>query len=197
MSYRSFLLLLLTIFAVLVLNIDDQQAILLYLDRLQELSEYNIDGWQRMQVQTFYLHNQNKNPVKRERRRVRKEFNAQRYQLRQEWEMNYNLEWPKVEVERSRMKTLLYEAHHIIPINAGGINQWWNITPLSSENHKLLHGTLEEKACFSHDIVRQRFIRFVLAAKVMGRKCVAYGEECIAQIKQSVMFSREDLREAF
>ena len=60
-----------------------------------------------------------------------------------------------------------YEAHHIVPINAGGINQWWNITPLSSKNHKLLHESIEEKACFSHDFIHQKVMRFILRIQML------------------------------
>jgi hypothetical protein len=59
-----------------------------------------------------------------------------------------------------------FEAHHVIPIHAGGINESRNISPLTSQNHYLLHESLEEKACFSHDFIRRIIIRFILKIQI-------------------------------
>lgn len=134
----------------------------------------------------------NRDPLKAERHRVRHEFESKKNKLRKQWEARYSIKWPstiktKLTIEKNKkaselktqnnftknrnflsaesipiMKERMYEAHHIIPINAGGINVWWNITPLNSRNHSLLHESIEEKACFSHDLVHRAIMRFLL-----------------------------------
>ena len=158
-------------------GVDDKESINLYLNRLQLLSEHKIMDEQRAQISTFYCINDNRHPLQDERHHIRHEFNSKKRKLKQEWEAKYKIAWPqtvirvkadnnndtKIAVEKERD----YEAHHIVPINAGGVNQWWNISPLSSKNHKLLHESIEEKACFSHDFVHQKIVRFMLKVQTV------------------------------
>ncbi len=151
----------------LFLGIDDQEAINLYVQRLQTLSEHKIQIEQIIPLKKFYLRNKNRHPAKESRSQTRKEFNKRKKLLKREWQMRYNMVWPNlILTKKGRAKSFSFEAHHIIPINAGGVNRWWNITPLTPRNHKLLHSSKEEKACFSHDFLEQRYYRFILKIKL-------------------------------
>lgn len=152
-------------------GIDDQEAINLYIQKLQTLSEHNILNQQITPLRNFYLQNNNKHPIKESRHQVRKDFNKQKSSLKKEWQMKYNIAWPMLILTKKGItKKLSFEAHHIIPINAGGINKWWNITPLSPRNHKLLHSSMEEKACFSHDFLEQKYCRFILKIEIIYKR---------------------------
>lgn len=157
-------------------GVNDDESIDLYLQKLQVLSEHTIKAEQQQFVREFYYYNQYRHPLRDERHKVRREFNSKKQKLKQEWETKYRIVWPKSKITSSHppiknmvmiVKESPYEAHHIVPINAGGINQWWNITPLSSKNHKLLHESIEEKACFSHDFIHQKVMRFILRIQVL------------------------------
>lgn len=152
-------------------GVNDEEAIDLYIQRLQSLSEHKIHTDQIISVKNFYLHNTNRHPLKSRRHAVRQEFNKKKLSLKQKWEMQYSMIWPKLTVtKRGTVKIFSFEAHHIIPINAGGINYWWNITPLSPRGHKLLHSSAEEKACFSHNFFEQKYLRFILKIEGIYKK---------------------------
>lgn len=142
---------------------NDEESFELYMNKLQKFSVHIISKEQELIVKKYYLENSNKSPNQEERHKIRKAFNSQKKKLKKEWEMYYKIPWPKIVIN----KEITFEAHHIIPINSGGKNYWWNITPLSTKNHKLLHETLEEKSCFSHNIIEMRIVRFVLRMKMI------------------------------
>ena len=168
---ESMILLFFGILSCLFIGIDDQESIDLYIQKLQTLSEHKIFIEQTEPLKKFYLRNENRHPEKEHRHLVRKEFNKQKNSLKQEWETRYSMIWPTLTLTKKGIaKKFSFEAHHIIPINAGGINQWWNITPLSPRNHKLLHSSMEEKACFSHDFFEQKYYRFILKIKTIYQK---------------------------
>jgi 5-methylcytosine-specific restriction endonuclease McrA len=56
-----------------------------------------------------------------------------RKKLIQRWEMNRERKWPKDSKGHNAT------AHHIIPLESGGANKWWNLSPTfgSSPNHSL------------------------------------------------------------
>jgi hypothetical protein len=143
-------------------GIDDQICIELYLKKLQSLSEYRIDNTQKYFVTTYYLQNKNRHPNLKHRHKIRHEFSSQKKKLKQEWCIHYQLKWPLEHYQINNKTQKDFQAHHIIPINAGGVNQWWNISPISDENHKELHASIEEHACFSHDFIRQKILRLIL-----------------------------------
>ena len=132
-----------------------------------------------MSVQNFYLNN---DPQKYERRKIRAAFNKQRNLLKQQWENYYRLKWPQEKsyaigtktskpatqkiIKKVHFNNVAYQAHHVIPINAGGINQVWNISPMAAKNHKLLHASIEEKSCFSHGFIHRNIMRFLLRIKI-------------------------------
>ena len=168
---ESIVLLFFGVLSCLFIGIDDQESIDLYIQKLQTLSEHKILIEQTVPLKNFYLRNNNKHPEKEHRYQVRKEFNKQKNSLKQEWETRYSMIWPTLTLTKKGIaKKFSFEAHHIIPINAGGINQWWNITPLSPQSHKLLHSSMEEKACFSHDFFEQKYYRFILKIKTIYQK---------------------------
>jgi hypothetical protein len=147
-------------------GIDDQKSIELYLQKLQSLSVYCLDDLQKRHVIRYYLQNQNRCPHLSHRQKIRAEFNSRKRQLKQEWRIHYAQKWP-TEAQRIRFKSnskavIDFQAHHIIPINAGGINYWWNISPMSDRNHQELHASLEEHACFAHDFLKQKAYRIML-----------------------------------
>jgi hypothetical protein len=151
-----------TAFFIVVLSffagIDDRCAAQLYLQKLQSLSEYQIDNTQKYLVTDFYLHNKNRRPSSSRRHKTRAQFNSRKHKLKQEWSAHYSLQWP---TEGSRPQ----QVHHIVPIYAGGVNQWWNLSPMTDENHKKLHASTEERACFSRNFIEQKTCRLILKFK--------------------------------
>ena len=140
---------------------NDEESFGLYINKLQSLSIHKIDSRQKNLLTKFYIQNDNRNPNKYHRHQMRKIFNQKRRGMKQDWEVEYHIEWPHIVSN----KTTTFEAHHVVPINAGGINVWWNISPLLPKNHKLIHESLEEQACFSHNVLKRQFLRFVLRIK--------------------------------
>ncbi len=153
---KTILFCLLVSIIVLASGTNDQESISMYLDKLQSYSEHKLCNEQKNKIMNFYVNNQERDPLKNERRIARANFNSSRKRLKQQWsdvykiQLNKNIEW-----------------HHIVPINAGGVNRWWNISPISVKNHKLIHASIEEKACFSHDFIHRRFMRFILKTQAI------------------------------
>ena len=141
MSFNKLSTIILLIILILIYGTSDEESFELYINKLQSFSVHIISKEQALFVKKYYLEKSNKSPNLEERHIVRKAFNSQKRKLKKEWENYYKLPWPKIVIN----KEITFEAHHIIPINSGGKNYWWNVTPLSSRNHKLLHETLEEK----------------------------------------------------
>ncbi len=163
----AIILVILGVISSFFLGIDDQEAIDLYVQKLQNLSEHKMKSEQIVPLKIFYLKNNNRHPIKDSRHNMRKEFEKQKSSLKKEWQTRYSMIWPTlVLTKKGILKNFSFEAHHIVPINAGGINRWWNITPLSPRNHKILHSSMEEKACFSHDYWEQKYCRLVLKIKI-------------------------------
>ena len=163
MSVKKLSTIILLITFILFTGVTEEEAIELYMNKLHLVSVHIISKEQTLFVKKYYLENSNKSPNLEERHIVRKEFNQQKKKLKKEWENYYKIPWPKIVIS----KEITFEAHHIIPINSGGQNYWWNITPLSTRNHKLLHETLEEKGCFSHNFIEKKIVRFVLRIKML------------------------------
>lgn len=147
--------------------VDDTLAILLYINKLQEFSNHTILKHQKELVKDFYLKHSNAYPQKFERKKIRKAFYRKKAKMKKEWERVYNLKWILDPYQiKTNEKSVLFDAHHIIPINAGGVNKWWNLTPLSHINHQKLHQSAEEHACFEHNIIYRFFYRLELNIKV-------------------------------
>ena len=65
-----------------------------------------------------------------------KEFRSKKSSLILEWENMTDQEWPRYTEDVINGKNIvvrkagdLYDAHHIIELNAGGPNEWWNLHP--------------------------------------------------------------------
>lgn len=56
--------------------VDDEEAMCLYLQELQTLSEHRIKKNQLKNLKLFYVTNKNRNPLLSERHRVRREFES-------------------------------------------------------------------------------------------------------------------------
>lgn len=77
-------------------------------------------------------------------------------QLIEEWESKTKLSWPTYECEdccRTKKSCIYhyFEAHHVIPLGYNGANEWWNIFPLTIEQHTGstgIHASEEAKAWF-------------------------------------------------
>lgn len=134
-------------------GIDDKTSFELYLKKLQNLSEYTVDNMQKYMTTRHYMLSPNKHPNKTHKHRTRSEFNAHKHKLQLEWSAHYAKPWP---IKKH------FHMHHIVPINAGGLNKWWNVTPLSEENHKELHSSLEEHAAFFHSALERKSYRLLL-----------------------------------
>ncbi len=163
MSIKKLLTITLSITFILLTGVTEEEAIELYMNKLQWFSVHIISKKQMFIVKKYYLEDSNKSPNLEERHIVRKAFNQQKKKLKKDWENYYKIPWPKIVIS----KEITFEAHHIIPINSGGKNCWWNITPLTTRNHKLLHETLEEKGCFSHNFIEKKIVRFILRIKMI------------------------------
>jgi len=160
---RQIIVILLLIGICCFIGTSDEESFDLYMNKLQTFSVHIISKEQALLVKKYYLENYDKSPNQEERHKIRKSFNSQKKKLKKEWENYYKMPWPKIV---SKMEKV-FEAHHIIAINSGGKNYRWNITPLNTKTHKLLHETLEEKACFSHNFIEMRILRFVLRMKML------------------------------
>ena len=129
--------------SVFIFSLDDRQAVQLYVDKLQQLSIHKLSKRQKAWIQNFYLSDHNDAPLKAERHLTRHKFNQKKKQLIREWEAHYSLKWPQLKLtKQSKNHIINFEAHHIVPINAGGVNVMWNISPLFFKNHKLLHESM-------------------------------------------------------
>jgi 5-methylcytosine-specific restriction endonuclease McrA len=148
-------------------GVDEKTSIELYLQKLQGLSVYHIDSTQKSLVACYYLQNKNRIPHKEHKQKVRKEFASRKHKLRQEWSAHYSLKWPM-------NATNHFQAHHIVPINSGGVNKWWNISPISDKKHSKLHSSIEEHACFSHNLIERKTCRLVLKIKEIFCKFVDF-----------------------
>lgn len=146
--------------------VNDGEAIILYLDKVQNLSNHMLLNRQRKMVVDFYLEHAKDHPEKYERKYTRKSFNRKKAKLKKAWEEEYSLKWILDPYQiKINNKNVAFDAHHIVPINAGGVNQWWNLTPLSRLNHRKLHASIEEHSCFEHNLLLRFFYRLQLNLK--------------------------------
>ena len=108
-----------------------------YVDDLQENSEcqdtVDWDALKDMEV---------KDVSSDEVARLRDEFKEAKSELKKQWEIKNNREWPKYEEDvysdsgkLIRQKGDDYDAHHIQPLKLGGTNTVENITPMRAEVH--------------------------------------------------------------
>ena len=65
--------------------------------------------------------------------------------LRKQWEQKTGQKWPiykkKGEIYRGDplKNDMYYEGHHIIQLNHGGPNEWWNLRPMHPDAHDIIH----------------------------------------------------------
>ncbi len=61
------------------------------------------------------------------------------------WREKYgNVTWPTETIERGGQRLQAeFHAHHIIPLEFGGLNKWWNIVPLPSRIHRAVHAEVD------------------------------------------------------
>ena len=79
--------------------------------------------------------------------KLRDVWKNQRNNLIAEWERNTGSTWPVFkkagEVHNGEIlkNDMRYEGHHIIQLNHGGPNAWWNLAPLHNLDHIKLHSS--------------------------------------------------------
>lgn len=88
----------------------------------------------------------------------RKNFDTggKRRELIEEWERQVGISWPKYTCKNCCRKNSncnhhFLEAHHIVPLGYNGKNKWWNIFPLTKEEHTGragIHSSEEGQAWF-------------------------------------------------
>jgi hypothetical protein len=76
----------------------------------------------------------------------RKEWDSKRDFLRKEWERETGQKWPKYKEfvykdGKQEVKNRPYDAHHVVKVDHGGPNTWWNIHPATPKEHGVIHGT--------------------------------------------------------
>ena len=76
----------------------------------------------------------------------RKSWKNNKDKLIKEWEQNTGQKWPKHQIgEKVRGRIITteqyYEGHHLIQLDHGGPNFWWNIHPMRDTDHIEVHTT--------------------------------------------------------
>lgn len=107
-------------------------------------------------IRTLTLKKGNKDDKLYHERRHAFDREGVKYKLIKEWESNTGASWPKYGCKACcRIKGSCYhhyfEAHHVIPLGYNGTNAWWNIFPLTVEQHTGstgIHASEEAKAWF-------------------------------------------------
>ena len=169
--HKIFWILAAFVLSILCGTTTDYESIDLYLQKIQSLSEHQLTPQQKSYIVQFYLSNPDMHPNSRKRHKIRDDFNKRKSHLKQEWSNVYKITWPtQLTIRYGSIKKVDFDAHHIVPINAGGVNKWWNITPLESKNHTSIHNSTEEQACFSHDPLFKKFARFILKLRILLQK---------------------------
>lgn len=52
--------------------------------------------------------------------------------------------WPTETIKRGGLRLQAqFHAHHIVPLEFGGLNRWWNIIPLPSKVHRAVHTEID------------------------------------------------------
>ena len=177
--------------------LDDQYFFDLYLQRLQGLVEYKISPDQIELLKDFYINNDDNNPSLIRRNKLKEEYNKKKSILIKEWEYKYARKWPTYNVEEGGiLKIKPMTAHHIILRESGGVNEWWNIAPLSVGHHMIIHQcSAEEKACFSRDSVEREFFRIFLKIKTLYPTTESYEsnrttlEKTISKASREVIYN--------
>lgn len=176
---------------------SDQYFFDLYLQRLQKLVEYEISSDQIELLKDFFINNEDKNPSYDRRNELKKEYNKKKSILIQKWEYKYARKWPTYNVEEGGILEIKpMTAHHIILRESGGVNEWWNIAPLSAGQHMMIHQcSAEERACFSQDSVEREFFRIFLKIKTLYPTTESYEsgrttlEKAISKASREVIYN--------
>lgn len=108
-----------------------------YLKDIEQQTNRTISIEQRNLLVNWISNNSIKNLDKEITEQRRKEFNKKKKQLLSEWSKHYNEPWStyKINVLSAKTGKVLrhvydnYDAHHIIELDYGGENEWWNMHP--------------------------------------------------------------------
>ncbi|MBP5426927.1 MAG: hypothetical protein J6Y29_03415 [Clostridiales bacterium] len=105
-------------------NIDE------YLNTMEEIGKRKLLEEQERNIKDFLNTYSYKRIIKPERVYRRNCFNATKIKIIDEYKKKTKQEWP-----------IGATAHHIIELEIGGPNEWWNIYPLMEEEHLELNST--------------------------------------------------------
>ena len=107
-----------------------------YLLDVEKMTDHDISELQRHKLMRYVNTNPPKKIQKKFRKQAKKKFTKIKYHLIREWEEHTGYVWPKYPhdvITQSgivvREKGSYYDAHHILEIQVGGPNHWWNIHP--------------------------------------------------------------------
>ena len=117
-----------------------------YIKKIEDYSTSKILADQLDKVNEFLVENKIEPISPEENRKKRIEFANNKNSFIKKWERENGKEWPRYSEDLIdekgnviRKKGDLYDAHHIIELKYGGLNESWNITPISADKHKQLH----------------------------------------------------------
>lgn len=139
----TFFLIVFLSFAPLQADFDD------YLNDIEETSRRTISQAQEDKLQDFYVNGDVRQLNQRQLNQRHQAFTAyMKKTLRKEWKENTGLSWPtyqktvlcKVDGQKvCRQKKWYYDMHHVIPQSHNGPHKWWNVFPLTMNQHNSIH----------------------------------------------------------
>ena len=110
----------------------------LYLEELEDITGRKMSCYQKESIKGYVDNNEVRRIDIVEHNKKRREFHQNCKNIRHEWEIETEQEWPKyqnnvyVDGRLWRIKGENYDAHHIIELRFGGPNVWYNIFPAIS-----------------------------------------------------------------
>lgn len=118
-----------------------------YLQDVETQTKRKISDEQRNLLINYISNNNISNLPKSTTDERRKEFNKKKKSLLLEWGNHYNTTWIKYTenlISKTSGKVLRqvgynYEAHHIIELDYGGENAWYNLHPATFYEHQNIH----------------------------------------------------------
>jgi len=113
-----------------------------YVREVERITNLGVEGKQLNQLKQAMQQQEFKKLDYNSYTKHRKDFEKIKVKLRKEWEVNTGKKWPKYEKAIGNKKIGdNYDAHHLIQVDHGGPNTWWNIHPANIGEHSEIHGT--------------------------------------------------------
>ncbi len=120
-----------------------------YLDEINSISRREISDAQRKKLMEFYDSKTKHKRRKAHLESAHRKFKALKEVLRKEWREKTGVKWPTYNPsgcskERRgicKKQGWFYHMHHIFPQSHHGPHEWWNIYPLTEDQHNKVHGS--------------------------------------------------------